>query len=64
MEKTIREKEIVKVTQVRMSMTCFIYCVNVTAFLEGNFPNFNLTCKENNVHSSLLIDMFGKAEMR
>ena len=36
----------------------------MTEFLEGSFPNFKLACKENNVHSSLLIDMFGKAEMR
>ena len=41
----------------------FIYWVSVTAVLKGSFPNFNLTCKENSVHYSLLIDMFGKAEM-
>ena len=41
-----------------------IYWVSVTAVLEGSFPNLNLTCKENSVHYSLLIDMFGKAEMR
>ena len=29
----------------------------------GCFPNLNLTCKENSVDYSLLIDMFGKAEM-
>ena len=38
--------------------------LSVTAILEDNFPNFYLTCKENNIHYSLLIDMFGKAEMR
>ena len=61
-EKIIREKEIVKVTQVRMSMTC-LYWVNMTGVVEGSFPNFNLTCKES-VHYQLLIDTFGKAEMR
>ena len=38
--------------------------LSMTAVLEGSFPNFNLTCKESSVHYSLLIDMFGKAEMR
>ena len=42
----------------------FVYWVSVTAVLEGSFPNFNLTCIENTVHYSLLIDMFLKAEMR
>ena len=40
----------------------FIYCV--TSVLEGSFPNFSLTCKENSVQYSFPIDIFGKAEMR
>ena len=42
----------------------FIYWVSVTAVLEGSFPNFNLTCKENSVHYSLLIDILSKVEMQ
>ena len=42
----------------------FIYWVSVTAVVEGSFPNFNLTCKENSVPYSLLIDMFDEAEMQ
>ena len=37
---------------------------SVTAVLEGSFPNFNLTCKENSVHYSLLIDILSKVEMQ
>ena len=37
--------------------------VSVTAVLEASFPQFNITCKENSIHYSLLIDVFGKAEM-
>ena len=47
-----------------MSVYVFMYWVSVTAVLEGNFPNINLTSKENSIHYSLLIDMFGKAEMQ
>ena len=36
----------------------------LTAVLESSFPNFNLTCKGNSIHYSLLIVMFRKAEMR
>ena len=36
----------------------------LTAVLEGSLSNFNLTCKENSIHYSLLIDMFRKAEIR
>ena len=36
---------------------------SVTAVLEGSFPYFNLTCKENSIYSASLIDMFGKTEM-
>ena len=46
-----------------MSMTCPCL-LGVTAVLEGSFPNLNLTCEENSIHYSLLIDMFGKAEMQ
>ena len=42
----------------------FSYWVSLTAVLKGSFPNFNLTCKENSVHYSLLIYVFGKAVMR
>ena len=35
----------------------------LTAILEGSFPNFNSICKEKRIHYSLLIDMFRKAEM-
>ena len=38
--------------------------INVTAVEEGNFPNFNLTCKENSVHYHYsLICLVWKAEM-
>ena len=47
----------------RMSMAC-PYLLGVTAVLEGSFPNLNLIGKENSIHYSLLIDMFGKAEMQ
>ena len=47
-----------------MSRACLIYRVSVTANLEGSFPNSHVTCKENSVHYSSLIDMFGNAEMR
>ena len=47
-----------------MSMTCLYLLVSVTAVLEGSFPNFNWTCKENSVYYSLLIDTFGKTEMQ
>ena len=42
----------------------FVYWVSVTAVVEGSFPNFNLTWKKSSVPYSLLIDMFGKAEMQ
>ena len=48
-----------------MSIICpYLLGKSVTAVLEGSFPNFNLACKENSIHYSLLIDMFGMAEMR
>ena len=47
-----------------MSITCPYLLGSVTAVLEGSFPNFSMTCKENSVHSSLLTDMFRKAEMQ
>ena len=47
-----------------MSITCPYLLGSVTAVLEGSFPNFNMTCKENRLHYSLLTDMFCKAEMR
>ena len=58
------EKEIVKVTQVRMSVECPYLLGKFTVVLEGSFPNRNLTCKENFSRSLLiLIGMFGEAEM-
>ena len=47
-----------------MSMPMSISIGQLTAILEGSFPNFNSTSKEKRIHYSLLIDMFRKAEMR
>ena len=63
-EKTITEKEIMKVTQVRMSIAYLYLLGKSDCRFGGSFPDFNLAYKENSVHYSLLIDMFGKAEMQ
>ena len=53
-----------KVTQVRMSIA-YLYLLGKSDYrFGGSFPDFNLAYKENSVHYSLLIDMFGKAEMQ
>ena len=63
-QKTITGKKIVKVHKSECRWHVFMYWVSVTAVFEGSFPNFNLTCKENSVHYSLLVDMFRKEGVR
>ena len=63
-EKTIREKEIVKVTQVRMSMACFYLLGKCDCSCGRQFPKFQFDLQRKQSSLSLLIDMFGKAEMR
>ena len=57
-EKQSENKKEWKLHKLECQWHVFVYWVSVTAVLEGSFPNFNLTFKENNVHYSLLIDIF------
>ena len=52
MEKQSQKKKSWKSHKSECQRHVFIYWVSVTAVLESSFPNFNLTCKENNVHYS------------
>ena len=63
-EKTIREKEIVKATQVRMSMACLYLLGKCGCSCGRQFPKFQFDLQRKQSSLSLLIDMFGKAEMR
>ena len=62
-EKTIREKEIVKVTQVRMSMACFYLLGKCDCSCGRQFPKFQFDLQRKQSSLSLLIDMFGKVRV-
>ena len=64
MEKTIRKKETVKVTQVRMSMACLYLLGKYDCSCVRQFPKFQFDLQRKQWSLSLLIDLFGKAEMR
>ena len=63
-EKTIKEKETVKATQVRMSMACLYLLGKCGCSCGRQFPKFQFDLQRKQSSLSLLIDMFGKAEMR
>ena len=63
-KKTIREKELVKVTQVRMPMACLYLLGKYDCSCGRQFPKFQFDLQRKQCSLSLLIDMFGKAEMR
>ena len=58
-EKEITESHIGQIVVISL----FIECFGVAAVFEGSFLNFDLMGKENNVHHSLLRNMFGNPEM-
>ena len=51
------------ISQIVDVISLFVECFGVAAVFKGSFLNFNLMGKENNVHYSLLINMFGNPEM-
>ena len=53
-----------QISQVVDVISLFIECFGVAAVFEGSFLNFSLMGKENNVHHSLLMNMFGNPEMQ
>ena len=64
MEKTITETETMKVTQVRMSAAC-LYLLGKCGCSSGRqFPKFQFGLQRKQRSLFILMDMFGKAEMR
>ena len=52
------------ISQIVNVISLFIECFSGAAVFEGSFLNFSLMGKENNVHHSLLMNMFGNPEMQ
>ena len=62
-EKTIREKEIVKTTQVRLSMACLYLLGKCDCSCERQFPKFQFDLQRKQ-HSPSLLTMFGKCKWK
>ena len=64
MEKTITEKKIVKVTSLRMSAACFYLLGKCGCSSGKQFRKFQFDLQRKQRALFILMDMFGKAEMR